>query len=349
MYSKTYFQIKSQPNSMFPNSETRPDMTNSNGAAVAERAAVRSEAFAVRQAHFPDEINFYAPGLKRYSIPGFEQQNPRAFLPISITGAGCALDCDHCNKKILEPMIPLDAAEGLFGMCQKMAAGGTESVLISGGSTRTGEVPFLKHIDDIRRIKSELGLRVILHTGLVTDEKQAAALRSAGVDGVAIDIIGANETIRDVYHMNATVDDYDRSLALLSGYGLSLRPHIILGLHYGRFLGEYQALEMIARYPVHALVVVILTPLHDTKMFGVTPPDPAEVNRFFHVARLTMPDTYIMLGCARPMGDYKMIVDRMAVEAGLNGIAYPAEGVVEHAAGLGLKPLFFENSCSCGC
>ncbi len=234
-------------------------------------------------------------------------------------------------------------------MCEKLAAGGTESVLISGGSTRTGEVPFLKHIDAIKRVKTELGLKIIMHTGLVTDEREAAALAEAGVDGVAIDIIGANETIREVYHLDATVDDYEHSLALLSSYGLSLRPHIILGLHYGRFLGEYQALDMIARYPVHALIVVILTPLHDTKMFGVTPPDPEAVNRFFKTARLQMPDTYVMLGCSGPLGEYKKIVDKMAVDAGLNGIAYPAEGIVEHAVSLGLKPVYIENSCSCGC
>lgn len=306
-------------------------------------------AFDTRRANFPDEIKFYAPGLKRYSIPEFEQKNPRAFLPISITGAACALDCDHCNKKILEPMIALDKREGLFELCKRLAASGTESVLISGGSKRTGEVPFTRHIDDIKRIKEELGLKIIMHAGLVLQEEMAAALKEAGVDGVAIDIIGANETIKEVYHLDSTVEDYDRSLELLSSYGLSLRPHIILGLHYGKFLGEYHALDMIAKYSVHALVIVILTPMHGTAMFGVEPPDTGEVTSFFQKARLKMPHTYIMLGCARPLGDYKKIVDRAAVEAGLNGIAFPAEGIIAHSENLGLKPLFFENSCSCGC
>lgn len=310
---------------------------------------LKEKAFATRKANFPDEIKFYAPGLKRYSIAEFEQKNPYAFLPVSLTGSACALDCDHCNKKILEPMIPLNRKEGLFNMCRKMAANGTESVLISGGSKHTGEVPFMKHIDDIKRVKEELGLRIIMHTGLITEEPMAAALKDAGVDGVAIDIIGANETIREVYHLKATVDDFERSLSLLSSYELSLRPHIILGLHYGRFLGEYQALDMIARYPAHALILVILTPLHDTKMAGIAPPDKEEVAEFFIKARLKMPDTNIMLGCARPLGDYKRIVDKAAVETGLNGIAYPAEGIVEHSKMMGLKPMFFENSCSCGC
>lgn len=310
---------------------------------------LKQQAFEVRQRHFPNEIKFYAPGLKSYSIPEFEQKTPHAFLPISITGSGCALDCDHCNKKILEPMIPLDSKQGLFNMCQKLQENGTESVLISGGSKKTGEVPFMKYMADIKRIKNELDMKVMMHTGLVTDEREAAALREVGIDGVAIDIIGSNETIKEVYHLDATIEDYDRSLELLSRYGLSLRPHIILGLHYGKFLGEYQALEMIAKYPVHALIVVILVPMHDTKMWGIDPPNTDEVEEFIIKARLSLPDTYLMLGCARPMGDYKKVVDKAAVEAGINGIAYPAEGIVAQAHAMGLKPLFYENSCSCGC
>ncbi|MEE9371893.1 MAG: radical SAM protein [Saprospiraceae bacterium] len=270
-------------------------------------------------------------------------------MPISITGGACALDCDHCNKKVIEPMIPLDLKEGLFKLCERLKANGTESVLISGGSKKTGEVPFMKHLPDVKRIKEELGMRIMMHTGLVTDEDMAIALNESGVDGVALDIIGSNDTIKQVYHMDVTVEDFDKSLALLSKHGLSLRPHIILGLHYGKFLGEYQALEIIAKYPIHALILVILTPMHDTKMFGVEPPNTDEVTQFFNEARIKLPDTYVMLGCARPLGEYKTIVDRAAVEAGLNGIAFPAEGIIDLARGMGLNPLFYENSCSCGC
>jgi lipoyl synthase len=311
---------------------------------VKESAA---QAFELRKIHFSNEITFHAPGLKSYNIPGFEQKNPGAFLPISITGSGCALDCDHCDSKVLEPMIPLNPKEGLYAMCERLAKNGTESVLISGGSQRDGKVPLLKHIEDIKRIKNELGLKVMVHTGLV-DEPMALGLKEAGVDGVALDIIGSNETIRQVYHLNCTVEDYDYSLKVLTDHELSIRPHIILGLHYGKFLGEYDALEMISKYPVHALILVILTPLHGTLMQKVSPPPTEDVAEFFKQARVKMPDSKILVGCARPAGEYKKIVDIAAVEAGLNGIAYPAEGVIEHALALGLVPKFFENSCSCG-
>lgn len=306
----------------------------------------RAAAMAIRRAHFPNEIRFFAPGLKKYAIEGFEQTNPNAFLPVSVTGAGCSLKRDHCDKKILKPMIPLDHQEGLFNLCKRMKAKGTEGVLISGVFMKNGETPLGKHYDDIARIKQELGLNVMVHTGLVRSASTAKALKKAGVDGVALDIIGAEETIREVYHLDATPADFDRSLELLAAEGV--RPHVILGLHYGKIVGEYAALDMIAKYPIHSLIVVILTPLHGTPMFGVTPPPVEEVGDFLCAARAKLPDTWVMLGCARPLGQYKIDVDHLAVECGINGIAYPAEGIVEHGLSLGLKPLFYENSCSCG-
>ncbi|MCP3927767.1 MAG: radical SAM protein [Bacteroidetes bacterium] len=320
-----------------------------SGILTRKELELREAAFSIRQANFPDEIKFFVPGLKSFSIPEFKQKNPRLFLPISLTGTGCALDCDHCNKKILEPMIPLPSNAGLFEMSKKLAEGGTKSLLISGGSKKSGEVPFMKHIKDLKRIKAELGMKIIMHTGIIRDEATAAGLKDAGVDGIAMDIIGSDETIRQVYHMDATVEDFDFTLEILTKYELSLRPHIILGLHYGKFLGEYNALDMIAKYPVHALILVILTPLHDTAMFGVEPPAPEEVEEFFQNARMKLPDTNIMIGCSRPFGEYKKQVDRAAVDAGLNGIAYPAEGIVGYSKQKGLEAKFFENSCSCGC
>ena len=314
--------------------------------ATAQIKVTDSKAFDIRKKYFNKEISFFAPGLKHYDIDGFTQKNANAFMPISLTGNACGLDCDHCDTKILDPMIPLKDI-GLYEMAQKMKAQGTEALLISGGSNKKGQVPFLKHIKDIKRIKEELNLKIIMHTGMVSDE-MARGLKDAGVDGVALDIIGAQETITQVYHMDATVQDFDNTLSTLTKYGLSIRPHIILGLHYGQFLGEYQALNMIKKYPTHALVIVILTPLHDTPMFGVDPPPVEEVTQFLHHARAEMPDTKILLGCARPGGDYKKQVDMAAIQAGINGIAYPAEGVIEYARSLELQPTLIENACSCG-
>ncbi len=301
----------------------------------------------ILKSNFGNTVKYFAPGLKHYEIPEFVPKNKNAFLPISLTGKGCALECDHCDKKILEPMIPLDYKRGLFEMAKTLQSKGTEALLVSGGSMKNGQVPLLKHLDQLQRIKKELGMKIIMHTGLVSDE-MAKGLRDAGIDGVALDIIGHNKTIKEVYHLDLTTEDYDQSLYLLDKYGLSTRPHIILGLQYGEMLGEDHALDMISKYKTHALILVILTPMQDTKMWGVTPPPVPEVEAFFKRARHKMPNTKILLGCARPGGPYKKQVDFAAIRSGLNGIAYPAQGVIEYASKYGLIADFYDNACSCG-
>jgi hypothetical protein len=80
-------------------------------------------------------------------------------------------------------------------------------------------------------------------------------------------------------------------------------------------------------------------------MAGVEPPSLEEIGGFFEVARKMLPATPVMLGCARPMGRLKRDIDRLAVDAGLNGIAYPAEGVVAYARQQGLEPNFVNACC----
>jgi uncharacterized radical SAM superfamily protein len=199
-------------------------------------------------------------------------------------------------------------------------------------------------VPDLKRIRCELGLTIRVHPGL-PDEETAAALGEVDLDGAMLDVIGAAETIREVYHLEVGVEEYEAVLARLARHGVPLVPHIILGLHYGRLLGEWRALEMIARHRPKFLVLVILMPLYGTAMAGVTPPSAEEIGGFFDLARTALPDTPIMLGCARPIGPIKAEIDRRAVDAGLNGIAYPAEGIVAYAESRGLVPRFHDACC----
>lgn len=301
--------------------------------------------FAARRAHFPDEIEFYAPGLKRWQTSEWTPSNPRRFLPVSVTGSACALQCDHCQSKVLEGMISVRAGTDLFQVARDLKARGSEGLLVSGGSGRNGAVPHLPHLVHVPRIRDELGMKVIVHSGVVTPAL-AEGLATAGVDGVMLDVIGADETIRDVYHLDLTAADFERSLALLAGEGLRIIPHIVLGLHHGRFLGEHDALEMVARYPVSALILVVLVPLVGTPMADLPPPSLDDVVGFFATARVAMPATKVNLGCARPLGPMKEALDRAAVDHGLNGIAYPADGIIEYARARGLEPKLYEYCCS---
>jgi len=304
------------------------------------------KAFALRREHFPDEITFHAPGLRRYKTAEYPDQDHRSFVSISLTGAECALACDHCNMNILKGMTPLPRFGGsLFELCYELASLGAAGVLISGGSNKKGRVPLLKHIPDLIRVRRELGLTIRIHPG-IPDEETVAGLAEVGLDGAMMDIIGDNDTIRDVYHLTeTTIDDYERALALLERYNVPSIPHIILGLHYGQMRGECKALEIIARHRHQAVVLVILMPLSGTQMVHVTPPPVKEIIQFFVHARMTLPASPLMLGCARPAGYSKLQTDRAAVDAGFNGIAYPAQGIITYAQQRGLQPKLINACC----
>lgn len=239
--------------------------------------AEQSRGMIDRLARFGTAIEFYAPGLKRWQTGEWTPAKPHRFVPVSVTGTGCALSCEHCKTKVLDGMIAL-GAHSLFEVARGLAADGTEGLLVSGGSTRTGGVPLEPHFVDLRRIKDELGLRVIVHSGVVSP-RLAAGLATAGVDGVMLDVIGADDTIRDIYHLDLTTADFECSIARLAESRLRIIPHIVLGLHAGVLRGEANALEMIRRYPVSTLILVVLTPLVGTPLEHVPPPPIARRDR----------------------------------------------------------------------
>jgi hypothetical protein len=205
-------------------------------------------------------------------------------------------------------------------------------------------VPLRRHTADLARAHHELGLLIRVHPGLA-DEATAAALGEVGVDGAMLDVIGAEETIREIYHLDVPVEAYAGAMERLQRHGVPLVPHIVLGLHRGRLLGEWRALAMIAERRPRLLVLVVLMPLYGTAMAGVTPPPVDELAAFFAEARRTLPDTPIALGCARPLGLAKAAIDRAAVDAGFTGIAYPAEGIVAYAQARGRRAEFHDACC----
>ena len=292
-------------------------------------------------------IHFYAPGLRRFATREYGGQDPAAFVSISVTGSECALMCDHCQAKVLEGMIPLRKQGTLFDLCRDLAGKGAHGALISGGCDRKGRVPLQPHLPDMVRVRQELGLSLRVHPGLV-EEPVAAGLGRVGVDGAMLDIIGAEETIREVYHMDVPVTNYERSLERLARHGVPAVPHIVLGLHFGRFLGEERALEIIARHPRKAAVLVILQPLYGTAMATATPPPVEEIGDFFRLARGRLHGSPLFLGCARPLGPVKREIDRLAVDAGLDGIAYPADGIVAYAESCGRRAEFHNACCGVG-
>jgi uncharacterized radical SAM superfamily protein len=173
--------------------------------------------------------------------------SPR-FVDVSITGKNCELMCDHCASKILWHMIPATTPEELKRVGEELKAKGIEGILISGGSNKDGVVELYPFFEAIEYLKRELGLITTCHVGLV-DKKLAKGLKEAGVDAVLMDVIGDDRTIAEVYKLpHKSVKDYEESLALLKEYNHKIVPHVIIGLHYGKVLGEYRAIDVISKF-----------------------------------------------------------------------------------------------------
>ena len=284
-------------------------------------------------------LQFFIPGQMYY-------MGERGRYPaISLTGTSCALNCDHCHRRLLEEMIPAVEPDSLKAVCQQLDERGNTGVLLSGGSDMRGALPWPRFLESIQWVKQHTRLKLTIHTGLI-DEKTALALEEAGIDEVLIDVIGSEDTLRKVYHLQEGLRVMESSLQALARTKIPLIPHIVVGLHYGKIKGEMRALEMVAKHPITTLVIVVLKPMRETPMDGVQPPEPEDVARFVAAARLRLPQIPISLSCGRPLGQHRAQTDILALEAGVNRIAMPAEEAVEKARDMGLEIEFHKTCCS---
>jgi len=292
----------------------------------------------------PRPIRFSTPTFKEYETSELSGCGKNSFPAFSITAAACGLNCDHCQKKILEPMIPATNPEMLDTRVRHLIdTQGLNGFLLSGGSNKRNEINYMRYLSVVERLKSDFPeLKIAVHSALMK-VAQAKAMESAGVDTVMMDVIGANETIEQVYKLRRPVEDFEETLAALCSTSMEVSPHIVIGLHYGRILGEENALEIVSRYPVTALVLVVIMPFYAKPGTFVTP-STTDVGRVFLDARKRLPGKQVLLGCARPPGMHKRVTDAYAIMAGLDGIAFPAEGAVSVAHSIG-RP--FEQAHSC--
>jgi uncharacterized radical SAM superfamily protein len=290
------------------------------------------------------EIRFSTPTFKAYSSCDMEGCGKNSFPAFSVTAGGCALMCDHCQAKILEPMIPATSPDMLERKVRDLiAVQDLQGFLLSGGSTPRNEIRYERYLPVVERLKREFPhLKVAIHSALL-DGPRARAMASAGVDTVMMDVIGSEETIRDVYHLDRPVEDFEATLAALCATTMQVVPHIVIGLHYGRILGEPRALDIVNRHRIHSLVLVVIMPFY-AKPGTFATPATSDVGEIFLEARRRIPDRQVLLGCARPPGMHRRVTDAYAVMAGLDGIAFPADGTLAVANAIG-RPAFQEHAC----
>ena len=273
------------------------------------------EAWQVRQAHFPPEIEFVYP---------------LDTALISLTGHHCDLDCAHCGGYYLQHMTPVWRAE----------VGGAASCLISGGCDASGRVPVTRYLEQIKAIRQ--GRKMNWHVGLIEE----ADLRAIApyTDVVSFDFVGDDETIREVYGLDCTVADYVRTYQMLRRHTRVI-PHITIGLRGGAIGHEYPAMEKLQDLGVEGLVFIVFIPTAGTRYADRTLPPIEAVVNILAEARLRFTNKPLHLGCMRPRGKYRAQLDPLAVRAGVNKIVSPARKTVQLAENLGLSIVQSRECC----
>ncbi len=258
---------------------------------------------------------------------------PLSTAAISLTGPHCALNCAHCGGEYLKPMMPIWNAQ----------VQGATSCLISGGCGPSGKVPVTRGLEKIGALRN--GRVMNWHVGLIGREEAEAI--APYVDVISFDFVGDDETIQEVYGLERRVEDYVKTYDLLRGY-FPLIPHITVGLKGGEIVGEYRALEILGGLGVEGLILIVFTPTSGTRYADREPPGLKAVIDLIAEARLRFPTVPLYLGCMRPRGEYRHLLDPWALQAGVNGIVSPASEALVLAEELGLEVMRREECCAVG-
>ena len=245
-----------------------------------------------------------AMGIKNSNFGNkIEFSYPNETLAISTTNDSCNLNCAHCNGHYLKNMIPIDDYH------TKIESKNISSLLLSGGCSFEGDVPINRHLDTIKQLK-EKGYKLNAHLGLMS--KEAIETVCQYIDIVSFDLVFDKDTIKEVYKIDKTKDDYIRVYESIKE-NTEVAPHICIGLKGGEIKGEYEIINYLSENPPKKVTFIVLIPTKNTEYENVSPPDLQKVADVLCEARISLPNTEINLGCMRPRGQYRKELDELAL------------------------------------
>jgi hypothetical protein len=176
------------------------------------------------------------PTFKDYASDELAGCGKNRFPAFSITGGACALGCDHCQAKILAPMIAATTPGALERKVRDL-------VLLQDPRASCCPAPeppqrgALRAVPAGDRPASSATSRISgsWRTRRCSNAARARALADAGIDTNAMmDVIGAAATICEVYHLDRPVADFEATSQALCTTGMAvaayrdrpaLRPH----------------------------------------------------------------------------------------------------------------------------
>ena len=247
------------------------------------------------------------------------------FPAISVTGTECALECEHCDKKYLNAMIPISNSAELEKFLLELSKKKGTGILLSGGCESNGSVPLLNFLDTIKKVKAKTNLIINAHTGFLNEET-GKKLAEAKVDIVSFDVNMDDEVIRNIYHLDKDLIEYKRTLDLLKKNNLNVVPHICVGLYYGKLHSELESIKFIKESEINPslIVIIALIPPKGSNLKFETP-KPIDIAKVIAAIRFVFPKTEISLGCMRPRGPVKIEIEKYAIKAGITRIEIPSK------------------------
>jgi uncharacterized radical SAM superfamily protein len=265
------------------------------------------------------------------------------FPSISITGDSCSLMCQHCKGKLLQRLIPATTCEELEKKSLALHARGAKGILLTGGCDERGSVPIRSIIPAIKKLKEKTDLIIIAHTGFISLE-EAKLLKDSGLSGIGFDVMGDIDAVKEVYGLHVSEKDYIDSLRAISDSGLSVFPHVCVGIHFGKLGGEFRALEMIRSIEPSTVIITGLMPVAGTPMEHIKPKH-SDFEKVIKKAIEMFPETPIVLGCAHSSGKDRAQIEKTALLCGVSGIAAPTMGTIEFARDNGYEINFYGACC----
>ncbi|MCX8174072.1 MAG: radical SAM protein [Thermoplasmata archaeon] len=260
---------------------------------------------------------------------------------MSVTGEKCALKCKHCGARFLRGMVSCRSNEDLISIGEKLVNEGSRGFLLSGGCDKNGRVPLWDVLEGVHKLKLYTPLKINAHTGLVFTKDLAELYAASGIDVFSVDVVGSDRTIKEIYGMDVTVKDYEKTVANLADVKVPVVPHITIGIDHGRPSGEEAGIDLVAGYSLPKLVLNVLVPVSGTPLEGVHV-TPERIENVFRYARERMHGE-IMLGCMRPRD---LEIEKFAWKYDFSGVAHPSREFVEFLEKSGEKIEFRNGCCS---
>jgi uncharacterized radical SAM superfamily protein len=197
-------------------------------------------------------------------------------------------------------------------------------MLISGGCDLKGRIINLENmLDVLHRVKMRQKLIVAIHPGLIS---QRTASELAGACHVAFADIVGDETTANQIIGTGSVDEYAATIQWLIGAGIPVTPHLTVGLHHGKIVGEYRALRLLDPYPIQKIVINIICSTTGTEFAHLAPPDVNSMRSI--IVECIQRGWQPVLGCMRPRG--RPDFERTAIDAGVKDIALPSKTTLNY-------------------